>query len=191
MSDECDKPNCPICEQHRKEAEEAGGAPAEHDVVNVRGTVVHVYEDKKVLEVEFGDSFLATVPADRVERAVVSGKPDWKVVLCLNTFERLECKVIDVGYSDRVLTVECETLRAAHNTVLTCAFCGEAYTEGTPATKHEALTAHILECEKHPIAEYKADVKKWRDRYHSAADALRRTENRVIELQDKVRGRKC
>jgi hypothetical protein len=35
--------------------------------------------------------------------------------------------------------------------VLRCAFCGEAYPEGTPATKHDALTAHVLACPKHPM----------------------------------------
>ena len=36
-----------------------------------------------------------------------------------------------------------------------CAFCGEAYPEGTPETKHSELTAHIWECKKHPMAELK------------------------------------
>ncbi len=36
-------------------------------------------------------------------------------------------------------------------TILTCAFCGQAYPDGTPTHKHEALSAHIRVCEKHPI----------------------------------------
>ncbi len=35
--------------------------------------------------------------------------------------------------------------------VLTCAFCGEAYPDGTPATKHMALTEHIKICTMHPM----------------------------------------
>lgn len=34
---------------------------------------------------------------------------------------------------------------------LTCAFCGHEYPPGTPPTQHEALTAHVHACEKHPL----------------------------------------
>lgn len=34
---------------------------------------------------------------------------------------------------------------------LTCAFCGYEYASGTPASRHEALTEHVMECEKHPL----------------------------------------
>lgn len=42
----------------------------------------------------------------------------------------------------------------AHGTpanVLRCAFCGQAYPAGTPATKHQSLTDHIMQCEAHPL----------------------------------------
>jgi hypothetical protein len=40
----------------------------------------------------------------------------------------------------------------AEQRVLTCAFCGDAYPPGTPETNHEALTAHVKVCAKHPLA---------------------------------------
>lgn len=40
---------------------------------------------------------------------------------------------------------------AERDRVLTCAFCGLTYPEGTPTHKHEALTAHIRECPRHPV----------------------------------------
>jgi hypothetical protein len=36
--------------------------------------------------------------------------------------------------------------------VLTCVYCGHAYPPGTPASGTEALTAHVSECPKHPLA---------------------------------------
>ena len=47
---------------------------------------------------------------------------------------------------------EHETRRIAETErVLTCAFCGEAYPPGTPESNHEALTAHVKICSKHPM----------------------------------------
>lgn len=37
--------------------------------------------------------------------------------------------------------------------VLRCAFCDAEYPPGTPPTQHEALTAHVLVCPKHPMRE--------------------------------------
>jgi len=54
-----------------------------------------------------------------------------------------------------------EDAAAKHNAlledrrVLRCAFCDAEYPDGTPATQHEALTAHVMECERHPLAEEK------------------------------------
>jgi hypothetical protein len=43
--------------------------------------------------------------------------------------------------------------------VLTCAFCGEEYPPGTPTNNHEALTAHVRACAKHPLrADLAAEV---------------------------------
>lgn len=39
----------------------------------------------------------------------------------------------------------------ARGNTLTCAFCGMEYPDGTLPTQHEALTAHIRTCEKHPL----------------------------------------
>ena len=41
---------------------------------------------------------------------------------------------------------------------LTCAFCGEAFPPGTPASQHEALTSHVGKCEKHPMRKAEARV---------------------------------
>jgi hypothetical protein len=35
--------------------------------------------------------------------------------------------------------------------VLTCAFCGHAYPPGTPASQHELLTRHVMQCSSHPL----------------------------------------
>lgn len=42
--------------------------------------------------------------------------------------------------------------------VLTCAFCGEEYPTGTPATQHEALTAHVYACKVHPLGQIVRDL---------------------------------
>lgn len=45
-----------------------------------------------------------------------------------------------------------ELARLAPETrVLRCAFCDEVYPPGTPPTQHEALTAHVTVCTKHPL----------------------------------------
>lgn len=35
--------------------------------------------------------------------------------------------------------------------ILRCAFCQEEYPPGTPPTQDEALTAHVMVCESHPL----------------------------------------
>lgn len=52
--------------------------------------------------------------------------------------------------------------------ILTCAFCGEAYPSGTPPTQHDALTVHIMKCEKHPLRGVIAE----RDRLKARMDAM-------------------
>lgn len=52
---------------------------------------------------------------------------------------------------DRVNEKQYITDPAARDRVLTCAFCGQAYPEGTPTHKHEALAAHVRECPEHPV----------------------------------------
>lgn len=46
----------------------------------------------------------------------------------------------------------------ARGPVLTCAFCSWEYAAETPASGHPALTAHVMECEKHPLRARLADV---------------------------------
>lgn len=50
--------------------------------------------------------------------------------------------------------------------ILTCAYCGHAYPPGTPASQHALLSAHIAECQKHPM---RAVVQE-RDRLKKAAE---------------------
>ncbi len=51
--------------------------------------------------------------------------------------------------------------------VLRCAFCDHEYPPGTPPTQHEALTAHVRECRKHPLRmeldRLRADLREIRD----------------------------
>lgn len=35
--------------------------------------------------------------------------------------------------------------------ILTCVYCGHEYPQDTPAHGDEVLTAHIAQCEKHPM----------------------------------------
>lgn len=44
-----------------------------------------------------------------------------------------------------------------HQTV-TCVYCGHAYPPGTPASGSAALTEHIAQCPKHPMAAIRADL---------------------------------
>ena len=41
--------------------------------------------------------------------------------------------------------------------VLRCAFCNAEYPAGVPPTQHEALTAHVKECPRHPMRGVEAE----------------------------------
>ena len=41
--------------------------------------------------------------------------------------------------------------------VLRCAFCNAEYPAGAPPTQHEALTAHVKECPRHPMRGVEAE----------------------------------
>ena len=76
----------------------------------------------------------------------------------------------EAGYREALeADLRAELAQAKESNVLTCAFCGEAYPDGTPATKHERLTAHVLICPVHPYAAERA--------------ARERAEARVRELE--------
>jgi hypothetical protein len=45
---------------------------------------------------------------------------------------------------------------------LRCAFCGQVYPPGTPASNHEALTAHIKVCPKHPMRALESECERLR-----------------------------
>ena len=38
---------------------------------------------------------------------------------------------------------------------VTCVFCGMVYPPGTPPSNHAVLVAHVEECPKHPMRQYK------------------------------------
>lgn len=42
-------------------------------------------------------------------------------------------------------------LIAGPDKILRCAFCGHEYPDGTPATKHQALNHHVVQCLEHPL----------------------------------------
>ena len=46
--------------------------------------------------------------------------------------------------------------------IVTCVYCGHEYPDGTPTAKHELLTAHIKECEKHPMRSAEQKIAKLR-----------------------------
>ena len=61
----------------------------------------------------------------------------------------------------------------ASGPTLTCAFCGSEYPRGTPPSQHEALTAHVLVCEKHPLRSRLAiAVQAERERCTKIADEM-------------------
>ncbi len=56
--------------------------------------------------------------------------------------------------TDRTQKAMAQVIAEVHSRetqILTCVYCGHAYPPGTPASQHEALTAHIKVCEKHPL----------------------------------------
>lgn len=62
------------------------------------------------------------------------------------------------------------------NRVVTCVYCGHEYEGGTPVSQDERLTAHIEQCEKHPMAKLKADhaerEDQWRKKWEAALDLV-------------------
>ncbi|SHO52881.1 hypothetical protein SAMN02745220_04817 [Desulfopila aestuarii DSM 18488] len=65
-----------------------------------------------------------------------------------------------IGFRHRLLSKWGEGM--SERTVVTCVYCGHEYPEGTPAAKHELLTAHIKVCEKHPIRKAEKNIEKLR-----------------------------
>lgn len=55
---------------------------------------------------------------------------------------------------------------------LTCAFCSTSYPTGTPPTQHEALTAHIRECPKHPLRQELINTTDERDALWAIVERL-------------------
>jgi hypothetical protein len=45
---------------------------------------------------------------------------------------------------------------------LTCVYCGVEYPEGTPPHGSQVLTDHIKVCERHPLREAEATIRKLR-----------------------------
>lgn len=47
--------------------------------------------------------------------------------------------------------------------VVTCAFCAMSYSDGTVTARHDALTMHVLKCERHPMRLVEAKLKRLAD----------------------------
>jgi hypothetical protein len=60
----------------------------------------------------------------------------------------------------------------AETRILRCAFCGAEYPDGTPATQHEALTAHVLICPVHPMRKAEQQATALRESLRFARDAI-------------------
>lgn len=106
---------------------------------------------------------------------------------------------------ESLMAQEIQRARAAA-VVLTCAFCGEAYPPGTPPTQHEALTAHVKVCEKHPLQHTIVDFasalndvlrfcqhppacnsrRRVKDQCSCGLDRIRRRAMRLLEERDRA-----
>jgi hypothetical protein len=67
--------------------------------------------------------------------------------------------------------------------VLTCAFCGHEYPPGTPPTQHEALTAHVKVCEKHPLAAELARLREKAEAIEKLEEWLRDVAGRHASME--------
>ena len=71
--------------------------------------------------------------------------------------------------------------------ILTCAYCGQAYPPGTPASGVPALTAHIKTCAKHPMRELEEKIDELEHRLETEpvrgaeAEELRKGIEKLIE----------
>ena len=52
--------------------------------------------------------------------------------------------------------------------ILRCAFCDQEYPLGTPSSQHADLTAHVMQCEKHPLRAQLTTAEADRDLYKEA-----------------------
>jgi len=64
---------------------------------------------------------------------------------------------------------------------LTCVYCGMAYPEGTPPHGSQVLTDHIKACEKHPMRQAEATIKKLRSALAGLIGASTREELEQME----------
>ncbi len=67
------------------------------------------------------------------------------------------------------------------NNVLTCAYCGQRYQDGTPTTKHKLLNDHIRECEDHPLRQAEIKIKTLRAALEGVVGASTEEELCAIE----------
>lgn len=82
-----------------------------------------------------------------------------------------------------------ETVRemAVNGRVVTCVYCGQEYGEGTPTSQDERLTAHIEQCEKHPMTKLKERDEQWRKKWEAALDTMASLQQKAIEDLGKAR----
>lgn len=56
------------------------------------------------------------------------------------------------------------------NRVVTCAFCGHSFPDGTPVTQDRRLTDHVMVCPKHPMRQTEADNARLREALEEALE---------------------
>ena len=120
---------------------------------------------------------MSTPLTDALEYDTGLATPDTDMVVQSRHYRELEIKLIatqgdlseSLALSLRSLVAN-ETLReaverlnglltAGPDKVLRCAFCGEAYPDGTPMHKHDALIEHIRVCTVHPLGIENRDLR--------------------------------
>jgi len=99
-------------------------------------------------------------------------------------------ETIENGWTKQIKGLEAEVERLNEEWLaiiedtraLTCVFCGMVYPPGTPPSNHEALTAHVEECPKHPMRQYKLRALAAETFLHKCRNALTLMENTDEEL---------
>lgn len=69
----------------------------------------------------------------------------------------------------------------AEGRILRCAFCNAEYPPGTPASQHEALTAHVMVCATHPMRKVEAELAAAR------AEATKTERERCAKIAERPR----
>lgn len=99
------------------------------------------------------------------------------IVSAKNNMDGLLALVADLTHERDEAREWVRNLTSSERT-LTCVYCGNGYPPGTPAHGSPVLTAHILQCEKHPMralrvaAEHLAMLMETRKQTQADQDAI-------------------